>query len=99
MKGDDIMTKHKRKISIDKATGIRITVLLIALTNQALVVFGLSPIPFTLAEIEAGVATVFSVISTIWATYRNNDITPEAREGTRVTRELKADKKRKEGGK
>jgi len=87
-----------KNINIDKKTAIRITVLIIALVNQTLVVFGISPIPFTSAEIEAGVATVFSVISTLWATWKNNDITPEARRGSKHMRNLKAKNKRKGEG-
>jgi len=89
----------KRKVNIDKKTGIRLVVLILALVNQTLVVFGISPMPFTSAEIEAGVTAVFSVIATLWATWSNNDITPEAREGTEYTHKLKAKNKRKKGGK
>src|SRR5690625_1357745 len=92
--GDDIM----KNLRIDQLTAIRIVVLLIALVNQTLVVFGISPIPFTSAEIEAAVTAVFSVAATLWATWKNNDITPEAHRGTEHMRNLKAKKKRIEKG-
>lgn len=92
------MSKLKNKFSIDKASAIRILVLIVALINQVLVVFGLSPFPFTSAEIEAGLSTAFTVVAAIINTYKNNDITPEAQKGTKLTRELKAKNKRKEGG-
>jgi len=85
----------KRKFNSDKDTAIRIIVLIIALVNQILVVFGISPIPFTSAEIEAGVTAVFSVAATLWATWKNNDFTPEAKRGTEHTRNLKESKKKK----
>lgn len=85
----------KRKISMDKETAIRIIVITAALVNQILVVFGISPIPFTSAEIEAGVTAVFSVAATLWATWKNNDFTPEAKRGTEHMENLKASKKRK----
>src|SRR5690625_7531093 len=78
-KGDDMM----KNIRINKETGIRLSVLILALINQALVIFGISPIPFTSAEIEAGVSIVFSVIATLIATWKNNDFTPEAHRATR----------------
>lgn len=81
---------------MDKATAIRTIVLIIALVNQALVAFGLSPMPFTTQEIEVGLSYVITVAATLWSWWKNNDITPEAREGTRVTRELKAKNKRGE---
>lgn len=88
-----------RKFTIDKATAIRTIVLIIALVNQALIAFGLSPFPFTSQEIEVGLSYIFTVVATLWAWWKNNDVTPEAQEGTRITRELKADSKRKEGDK
>ena len=87
-----------KNLRIDQATAIRIVVLLIALVNQTLVVFGISPIPFTSAEIEAAVTAVFSVAATLWATWKNNDITEEAHRGTEHMRNLKAKKKRIEKG-
>lgn len=83
------------KFTVTKETAIRILVLVIALVNQGLVAFGLSPVPFTSAEIEAGLATVFSVIATLWATWKNNDVTPEAHEATAKMREEKAKNRRK----
>lgn len=85
----------KRKFSVDKETAIRIIVITAALVNQILVVFGISPIPFTSAEIEAGVTAVFSVAATLWATWKNNDFTPEAKRGTEHMANLKASKNRK----
>lgn len=89
------MAKLKDKISIDKASAIRILVLIIALVNQTLVIFGLSPFPFTSAEIEAGLSVIFTTVAAIINTYKNNDITPEARKGTEHMRALKAQNKRK----
>jgi len=85
------------KFYITKETALRIAVLFIALVNQFLVAFGISPVPFTSAEIEAFLSTTFTVIATLWATWKNNDVTPEAHAGTAKMRELKAENKRKEG--
>ena len=87
------------KFSMDKATAIRTIVLVIALINQALVAFGLSPFPFSAQEIEVALSYVFTVAATLWAWYRNNDLTEEAHEGTKLTRKLKAENKRKDGDK
>lgn len=83
------------KFSMDKATIIRTVVLIVALANQFLVAFGLSPFPFSAQEIEVGLSYTFTVISTIWAWYRNNDITEEAQKGTEYMRELKENKRKK----
>lgn len=87
------------KFYITKEAALRIAVLFIALANQFLVSFGISPIPFTSAEIEAFLSTLFTVVATLWATWKNNDVTPEAHEGSALTRKLKAQNKHKEGGK
>lgn len=84
----------RKKFEMDKATLIRTLVLVIALINQALVAFGLSPVPFTTAEIETGLSALFTVLASLWAWYKNNDTTPEAREGSAYMRELKAKRKR-----
>jgi len=88
-----------RKFNIDKATLIRTLVLIVALVNQALVAFGLSPVPFTAAEIEAGLSTLFTVLATLWTWWKNNDVTPEAKQATKHMQALKAKKKRKKGDK
>ena len=79
-----------------KQTAIRSIILLIALVNQALVSFGLSPFPFTAQEIEVALSYVFTAIATIWAWWKNNSATEEANEADEYMRELKAKNKRKE---
>ncbi len=88
-----------KRFKMDKATAIRTIVLFVALANQFLVAFGLSPFPFSAQEIELALSYVFTVIATIWAWYRNNDITEEAQKGTAHMNALKSKNKRKEGDK
>jgi len=83
------------KFYITKETALRIAVLFIALVNQFLVAFGISPVPFTSAEIEAFLSTLFTVVATLWTTWKNNDVTPEAHAGTAKMRELKSKNGRK----
>jgi len=85
-----------RKFKMNKATVIRTIVLIVALLNQFLVSFGLSPFPFSQAEIEAGLAMVFSAAATFWAWWKNNDVTPEAHRATAHMNALK--KKNRKGG-
>lgn len=80
---------------MDKATVIRSLVLIVALINQGLVAFGLSPVPFSTAEIETGLAMVFTAGATLWAWWKNNDVTPEAKQATKHMNALKAKKDRK----
>jgi len=87
-----------KRFNMDKATIIRTVVLFIALANQFLVAAGLSPFPFTAQEIEVGLSYAFTAIATLWAWWKNNDVTPEAKAGTAHMKSLKeANKKRREG--
>lgn len=85
-----------KRFKIDKATAIRTIILVIALINQALVAFGLSPFPFTAQEIEVALSYIFTVVATLWAWWKNNSLTPEAREADEIMRDLKAKDKRKD---
>lgn len=84
------------KFSMDKATVIRTLVLVVALANQFLVAFGLSPFPFTAQEIEVGLSYTFTVIATLWAWWKNNSVTAEAHEADDYMRELKENKRKKD---
>lgn len=81
-----------KRFTMDKGTAIRTIVLIVALVNQFLVAFGLSPFPFSAQEIEVALSYVFTVLATLWTWWKNNDLTPEAYEGTKLTRELKRKK-------
>lgn len=74
---------------MEKTMIIRTVVLFIALLNQVLVMFNLSPLPFTSDEIEHGVTALFTTIITLWAWWKNNSITSEAIEADKYMRQLK----------
>ncbi|GIO22419.1 phage holin [Oceanobacillus sp. J11TS1] len=72
---------------------IRLGVLLILFVNQALVLFGWSPLPFSedmLYEAGSYIATVGAAIYTWW---KNNNITEEAQEVDRILKDAKQNKK------
>ena len=85
------------KFSMDKATVIRTIILLVALANQFLVSFGLSPFPFSAEQIEVGLSWAFTVLATLWTWWKNNSITKEARQADEYMHELKTKNKRKKG--
>ncbi|SFB34979.1 holin, SPP1 family [Lentibacillus halodurans] len=60
---------------MDKGTVIRSTVLAAALINQFLVIFGKSPLPIDAEIIEQTVSFVFTLVTSIWAWFKNNYIT------------------------
>lgn len=71
------MFKH-----IDMGTKIRTAALMIALINQILAVFGVSPIPLdeamineVVVQLDLLLSTVLTVGTGIWAWWRDNDVT------------------------
>ena len=75
-----------------KGTIIRTACLVLALLNTALALFGKSPLPIDNALIEQVVTIGFTTAASLAAWWKNNDFTPEACEGTGLTRMLKANK-------
>lgn len=74
-------------------TIIRLIVLIIALVNQALTVFGYSPLPFDDESITEGVSALITVIAALWAWWKNNSFTQAAIKADAVLEKLKADNK------
>lgn len=77
----------------NKTAGIiRLVVLLILLVNQTLISFGYNPLPFSEEQIYEGVSTVALVVSALYSTYRNTNLTTEAEEA-QVVLERKKERK------
>jgi SPP1 family holin len=64
---------------MDKGTIIRTSVLLVALINQFLVIFGKSPLPFSDQEVEQIASVIFTFITALWTWYKNNYVTKKGR--------------------
>lgn len=61
-----------------KGTAIRTIVLVIALLNQVLAIFDVSPLMIADAEVELLVSTLFTVVTAIIAWWKNNSFSKEA---------------------
>lgn len=66
----------KRKI--EKGTIVRTAVLVFALINQVLTISGYSPLPFADEAFGEAVSTVLTVVSSLWAWWKNNSFTQAA---------------------
>jgi len=73
-----------------KSTIIRTIVLVIMLLNQLLAAFGRSPLPFSDEQVDTFVSTVLTVVSSIWAWWKNNSFTKAALKADEYMKELKA---------
>ncbi|WP_342512784.1 phage holin [Sporosarcina sp. FSL K6-1522] len=71
--------KQENNAPIDKWMIARTVVLFVALINQFLVLNGLSPLPFEDAQVENSVTVVLTISASLWAWWKNNNITYKAR--------------------
>jgi len=65
---------------MDKMMIIRTIVLVVALINQSLVLAGFSPLPYDDTQVENAVTIIFTVVASLWAYWKDNDVTRKARE-------------------
>lgn len=70
----------------DKAVVIRTIVLVVALINNALALFGKSPLPIESEDVESLVTLLFTLGASLWAWWKNNSFTFAAREGDKTMR-------------
>lgn len=75
--------------TIKTDTIVRTIVLIIALVNQALMVFGKEIIPITEDQVYQIVSLIATVGASVWAWWKNNSFTKNAREADKVLEELK----------
>lgn len=65
-------------MKIKTETIIRTIVLVLALVNQVLAIYGKDKIPITEDEIYQLITLVFTICSSIWAWWKNNSFTQPA---------------------
>ena len=76
---------------------IRLLVALVPVLNIVLVAIGKSPLPYTQEEISVGISAVIGVAGTLYAWWKNNNISVEAQTAQKVLNEMK-DGRNKAGG-
>lgn len=67
---------NKKKVSAE--TLVRTVVLVVALLNQVLTMFGKNPLPFAGEELYSMLTALVTVVATIWAWWKNNSFTSAA---------------------
>lgn len=65
-------------ITVEAVTGVMI--LLVALTNAVLQMFGIDTIPFDDENISAIISAIFLIITALWNTWKNRNITTVSQE-------------------
>ena len=73
-------------------TIIRTIVLIIALVNQGLAIFGREAFPITEDQVYQVVTVVATIASAVWAWWKNNSFTKNAIEADKVLEKLNSNK-------
>lgn len=68
-------------MKISKGTIIRTALLLLAIINNVLALFGKAPLPITNEQLELIVSTIFTVVMAVINWWKNNSFTQPALEG------------------
>ncbi len=68
-------------MKISKGTIIRTALLLLAIINNVLALFGKAPLPITNEQLELIISTVFTVVMAVINWWKNNSFTQPALEG------------------
>lgn len=66
---------------------IRLVVLGILLLNQALIVFGYNPLPFSEEEIYQAVSSVATAVMAIYTWYKDNPVTKKGKHNDKFLRD------------
>ena len=75
-------------INVETVTGVLI--LLVALVNAVLQMFGINTLPIENGEISEIVSTVFLIVTTLYNVYKNRNITLASQKAQEVTDAIKA---------
>ncbi|WP_053219875.1 phage holin [Virgibacillus senegalensis] len=71
---------------MDKGTWIRTVILALALVNQVLVMFSKSPLPIDNQMAEQVTASIFTIVTSVHAWFKNNYVTQKGKQQREVLR-------------
>ena len=73
----------------NKETVIRTVIMFITLLNSVLVMCNKNPLPYSETQLYAALSGIMSVVSTLWAWWKNNSFTVSARMADEYMKKLK----------
>lgn len=76
-------------MKISKETWIRTAFLAVSLINHVITLLGWNPLPFSDGELYQGLSALATVISTLWAWWKNNSFTQSALKADQYLKNLK----------
>lgn len=77
------------RLKVSKGTVIRTTLLVLAILNNLLALFGKSPLPIDDETVEEVISFLFTTGAALAAWWKNNSFTDAALEGDEVMRQMK----------
>ena len=75
-------------VTAESVTGV--LVLLVALVNAVLQMFGINTLPIENEEVTNIVSTVFLIVTALWNTYKNRNISTAAQTAQQITDAIKS---------
>ena len=76
-------------MKISKGTIIRTALLVLAIVNNVLALFGKAPLPITNEQLELIISTIFTVVMAVINWWKNNSFTKPAIQGDMLKDRLK----------
>ena len=74
-------------VNAETVTGVLI--LLVALVNAVLQMFGINTLPIENGEISEIVSTVFLIVTVLWNTWKNRNMSTASQPAQQITNEIK----------
>ena len=74
-------------VNAETVTGVLI--LLVALVNAVLQMFGINTLPIENGEVSEIVSTVFLIVTALWNTYKNRNISTASQTAQQITNAIK----------
>ena len=74
-------------VNAETVTGVLI--LLVALVNAVLQMFGINTLPIENEEVSNIVSTIFLIVTAIWNTYKNRNISTASQTAQQITNAIK----------
>lgn len=74
---------------INKQSIVGIVILIVALVNAILQMFGIQTLPISNEEVDSVISIIFLIGSTVYSVYKNFNITPASQTAQKITDAIK----------
>ena len=89
MKGDVIIMKKINLKGVTKEAVTGILILLVALINAILQMFGIETLPINNEEVSTIISTIFLIVTALYNTWKNRNLTTASQTAQEITNAIK----------